>query len=500
MPEIHGANKGLDPHVQPGRQRSFPSLPIQTIDKGLPTHPIPKPRIGQGRARLRRKDRTLQPISLPHQSPAQPITKHVPKAAMPLPEPTSQSQSHMQPQIMPRPLSQHQPVDPTCIIQQIGPKIQHRPSPPHYDLYARPPPKPPDITDPLDSQKDLLDNDLDRKVEIEENSPFQEGIISEIYERPNTSYIQEPQELKDLIDTTKLIQKFLPKQTNIDKILDIIKRKVLKGTHLPLMIKEIQAGYLSSPYFKDLYLFLSQNKLPSKRSAIKKVKTLAESFVLLDSLIFKLVMTPDKEAAVLAIPEICIDKIIALYHTSLFAGHQGVVKTYLTMKDKFFIPNLMHYLRSFIKGCHICQLSRSDKLPTRQLQPQIYLNYRPMSKLSMDLKVMPRSQKGHKFILCIIDEMMNYLIMVPIYHSRSEEVGEALIEHIISKFCAPDCIIMDQDSTFMSTLMNYLFRKLNIKIMTVAPYNHQSLQAEHGIKTLSQNFDKTFDRTRPDVA
>ena len=100
---------------------------------------------------------------------------------------------------------------------------------------------------------------------------------------------------------------------------------------------------------------------------------------------------PDKEAAVLAIPEICIDKIIALYHTSLFTGHQGVVKMYLTMRDKFFIPNLMHYLRSFIKGCHICQLSRSDKLPTRQLQPQIYLNYRPLSKLSMDLKVMPRS-------------------------------------------------------------------------------------------------------------
>ena len=160
---------------------------------------------------------------------------------------------------------------------------------------------------------------------------------------------------------------------------------------------------------------MSQNKLPSKRTAIKKVETLAESFVLVDSLIFKLVTTPNKEAAVLAIPEICIDKIIALYHTSLFTGHQGVVKTYLTMKDKFFILDLMHYLRSFIKGCHVCQLSRSDKPPTRQLQPRIYLNYRPLSKLSMDLKVMPRSQKGHKFILCIIDEMTDYLITVSIF-------------------------------------------------------------------------------------
>ena len=98
---------------------------------------------------------------------------------------------------------------------------------------------------------------------------------------------------------------------------------------------------------------------------------------------------------------------------------------------------------------------------------------------------MPKSQKGHKFILCIIDEMTNYLITIPIHHVRTEEVGEALIEHVI-KFCAPDCIIMDEDSAFMSTLMNYLLRKLNIKIMTIAPYNHQSLQAEHGIKSLSR--------------
>ena len=126
----------------------------------------------------------------------------------------------------------------------------------------------------------------------------------------------------------------------------------------------------------------------------------------------------------------------------------------------------MHYLRSFIKGYHICQLSRSNTPPTRQLQPQFYLNYSPMSKISMDLKVMPRLQKGHKFILCIIDKMTNYLITVPINHSRTEEAGEALIEHVISKFCASDCIIMDQNSAIMSTLMNYLFRKLNIKIMT----------------------------------
>ena len=98
---------------------------------------------------------------------------------------------------------------------------------------------------------------------------------------------------------------------------------------------------------------------------------------------------------------------------------------------------------------------------------------------------MPRSHKGHKFILCIIDEVTNYLITVPIYQARSEEIGEALIENIITKCSIPEYIIMDQDSAFMSSLMMYLLDKFNIKIRTVAPYNHQSLQVEHGIKSLS---------------
>ena len=145
-----------------------------------------------------------------------------------------------------------------------------------------------------------------------------------------------------------LIHKFLPRQTDIDKILRVIHRKVLKGTQLAVEIKEIQAGYLHSSHFKDI----SQNKLPSFKVAIRRIEALAEKYILLDSLLFKI--SPEKEMVLLAIPETCADKIITLYHSSFFTGHQGVIKAYLTMSDKFFIPNLIHYLRSYIKGCHIC--------------------------------------------------------------------------------------------------------------------------------------------------
>ena len=133
--------------------------------------------------------------------------------------------------------------------------------------------------------------------------------------------MEEPQELIELVNTSKLVQKHLPQQADIDKILNIIKRKVLKGMNLPLIIKEIQAGYLSSSFFKNLYKYLVQNIIPHNRHARHKVEALAESFILLDSLLFKLVTTPDKEKALLAIPENCVDKIIELYHSSLFTVH-----------------------------------------------------------------------------------------------------------------------------------------------------------------------------------
>ena len=60
-------------------------------------------------------------------------------------------------------------------------------------------------------------------MDFEENSLYQEGIISKFYQTPDKPYFQEPRDQESLINTGKLVQKFLPKQADIDKIL-------MKGT------------------------------------------------------------------------------------------------------------------------------------------------------------------------------------------------------------------------------------------------------------------------------
>ena len=383
LPEVHRVEKSLNPNLRPEKQHAI-------TKQGKPE------RLQMGQGRVGSKRRKPDPISQTINQPSD-VTQEIPGRTKIV---TGKTNSiHSTNSVSDR-LINNNPFMPDVPL--------------HLDLLLRTPKQQP-------IKQNIQEINPKINFDFEENSPFQEGVMLETFQRPDKSYFQNPEELGDLINKENLVHKFLSKQTDIDKILGVIQRKVLKGTHLPVAIKEIQTGYLYSPYFKDLYLYLSQNKLPSSKSVIRKLETLSEKHVLLDSLLFRIL--PEKETAVLAIPEMCTDKIITLYHKSLFAGHQGVIKSYLTISDKFFIPNLIHYLRSYIKGCHICQLSCNEKPPTRHLQTRINPNYIPMSRLSMDLKVMPRSHKGHKYILCIIDEATNFLITVPFFQARSEEIG-----------------------------------------------------------------------------
>ena len=121
--------------------------------------------------------------------------------------------------------------------------VPQKPIIPMYpNQIPNPTPKLPERVTQNDRQVDLELN-LEINRDFEENLPFQEGIISDIYQRPNKSQIVDPPELIDLVNTKRIVQKYLPKQADIDKILKVIQRKVLKGTHLPITIKEIQAGY-----------------------------------------------------------------------------------------------------------------------------------------------------------------------------------------------------------------------------------------------------------------
>ena len=96
----------------------------------------------------------------------------------------------------------------------------------HPHLVYRPPSKSikHDVSNQQGSQilPGIEDINPNINLDFEENSPFQEGVMSKIFQRADRSFFQEPKELGVLINKGNLIQKILPNQTDTDKILKII--------------------------------------------------------------------------------------------------------------------------------------------------------------------------------------------------------------------------------------------------------------------------------------
>ena len=216
LPEVHGMNKTLETRVLL-KKKQKPQIPAEQVVKI-------RPKLGRGRAGMRHK--MPQPVTAPtavtSKSPKIPTIQNVTKDNTNFPIP--------------------KPLIPNETETITGKKIlgKNREQPFYTDPIYRPPPRPPDN---LRSNCPETESDTKPKIDIEfeENSPHQEGIILEVYQRLNKFYLQEPQDLESLINTQNLVQRFLSKQADIDKILKVIQKKVLKGMHLSVMVKEIQA-------------------------------------------------------------------------------------------------------------------------------------------------------------------------------------------------------------------------------------------------------------------
>ena len=78
-----------------------------------------------------------------------------------------------------------------------------------------------------------------------------------------------PPPLQDIVDPSKITHKFLPKQGEIDRLINQINKKVLRDTRLSMNLRDLRAAYLQSPHFRDIYLNLTQNKVPLGKGATK---------------------------------------------------------------------------------------------------------------------------------------------------------------------------------------------------------------------------------------
>ena len=186
LPQVHSARKELNPNLRPEKQHA-------RSKKGM----TERLHIGQGRAALRRRrepDRIDQPSD---------VTRRISERSK-IATGITNNQQHTN-------AAHDRGINSDKLF---SPDVLLHPDPLHIPL-----PKQQNVDKLFPTNQDT---NININLDIEENSTFQEDVISETIQRPDKMSFQNLKRLKDLIDTGNLIHKFLPKQIDIHKILHII--------------------------------------------------------------------------------------------------------------------------------------------------------------------------------------------------------------------------------------------------------------------------------------
>ena len=294
-----------------------------------------------------------------------------------------------------------------------------------------------------------------------------------------------PSPLESLLDKTKMAYKFLPKQGDIDRLLAKINKKMLRDTNLCVDLRDLKVAFLTSTHFRDIYLYLLQNRVPLGKGAAKQLNQNARNYQILDGLLFKILDDGEGNLdTVLCIPTSKVHILLNTYHSSILGGHTGITMCYHTISQRFYCSNLAENLRAYNPGCHVCQMFKKGKDFKRLYQKRINLNVPAMTKISMDIKQMPVN-KGYSQISVMLCEATTYMVALPLMSTRNPHILDAFQRGYLAYFGPLTHIVCDQDPAFTSSLIEAFVTQLNIKVILASPTNHQSLQAEHGIKGLS---------------
>ena len=96
----------------------------------------------------------------------------------------------------------------------------------------------------------------------------------------------------------------------------------------------------------------------------------------------------------------------------------------------------------------------------------------PFKRIAIDLVglIVPSSDRGHKYILSIVDYATRYPEAIPLKHIDTEMVAEALVG-TFSRVGVPEEVVSDCWTQFTSDLMKEVGRLLSLKQLTTTPYH-----------------------------
>ena len=183
-------------------------------------------------------------------------------------------------------------------------------------------------------------------------------------------------------------------------------------------------------------------------------------YIVKDRLLKRYIIDGKNTYGTTVIPRAITAQILWMVHHNL--GHNGTHRMYTLLKRLYYWKGLKPSVEKHIKMCYQCQ--RRNKQVIKYATLHFDVAPFPMQFISMDLigELHPPTAKKNRYALTVICMLTGYVFCIPLKTKTAEEVIQAYIDNIYSKFRGSIKILSDNGTKFKNKIFEQVAKELGV--------------------------------------
>ena len=245
--------------------------------------------------------------------------------------------------------------------------------------------------------------------------------------------------------------------------------------------KDVEENLINLPLDNDMLsdLQLQDTFCANILAQIKKVNIIeGQMYKVQNKMLRRYVTDGDKTYETIVLPRALIAQILKMAHDDL--GHNGTHRTYMLLKRLYYWKGLKPSVTKHIQRCYHCQ--RRNKQVVKYATLHLDVATFPIQFISMDLtgEFHPPTSKEKRYALTVICMLTGYVFCIPLRTKTTEEVLQAYIDNMYSKFGGSVKILSDNGTEFKNKIFEQVAKELGVVYKLYTPPYHPASNGRIG--------------------
>ncbi|SCZ91000.1 BZ3500_MvSof-1268-A1-R1_Chr1-3g02463 [Microbotryum saponariae] len=203
------------------------------------------------------------------------------------------------------------------------------------------------------------------------------------------------------------------------------------------------------------------------QQALNNIASVASEFKIIDALLYL--------RGRLVIPLLAPLRESILHDAHDALGHLGDVKTYQTVIQTYFWPNMSRHVKQYVQQYDSCQRTKARTTRVAGKLHSLPVPVRPMTDIAVDFVGPLPTNKGFDRVLTITDRLSGYVRLIPAREAdTAADVANRFHEGWHRFFGLPQRIVSDRDKLFTSKFWSALHKRLNIKLQLSSAFHPET--------------------------